>query len=415
MSGKNTIQEVNEFFDSAASYLNLSDGIRELLKRPWRELKVSLPIKMDSGDIRVFSGYRIQHNASRGPYKGGIRYHPDADMDEVGALASLMTWKTALVDIPFGGAKGGIQCNPSELTTSELNRLTRRYTNSVGHLIGVNRDIPAPDLGTNSQTMAWIMDAYGQINGHTPGIVTGKPVSLGGSVGRDSATGRGVVYIMDQTAQNLEINIKNATVVIQGAGQVGMWTAQLAFENGYRVIAISDVNGGIYSSNGLNISDLKEHMATNNSVIGFPGGKTVTNKEILELSCDFLVPAAIDRVINESNVDRIKARVIIEAANHPITPGADSLLLAKGVTIIPDILANAGGVIVSYFEWTQNLYQHQWSEERVAQELNQIIMGAYKSVFKLSKDENLSYRQAAYIIGINRVVEASELRGFLNA
>jgi len=415
MSGKNTIQEVNEFFDSAASYLNLSDGIRELLKRPWRELKVSLPVKMDSGDIRVFSGYRIQHNASRGPYKGGIRYHPDADMDEVGALASLMTWKTALVDIPFGGAKGGIQCNPSELTTSELNRLTRRYTNSVGHLIGVNRDIPAPDLGTNSQTMAWIMDAYGQINGHTPGIVTGKPVSLGGSVGRDSATGRGAVYIMDQTAQNLEINIKNATVVIQGAGQVGMWTAQLAFENGYRVIAISDVNGGIYSSNGLNISDLKEHMATNNSVIGFPGGKTVTNKEILELSCDFLVPAAIDRVINESNVDRIKARVIIEAANHPITPGADSLLLAKGVTIIPDILANAGGVIVSYFEWTQNLYQHQWSEERVAQELNQIIMGAYKSVFKLSKDENLSYRQAAYIIGINRVVEASELRGFLNA
>ena len=414
MSGKNTIQEVNEFFDSAASYLNLNAGIRELLKRPWRELKVSLPIKMDSGDIRVFSGYRIQHNASRGPYKGGIRYHPDADMDEVGALASLMTWKTALVDIPFGGAKGGIQCDPSELTISELNRLTRRYTNSVGHLIGVNRDIPAPDLGTNSQTMAWIMDAYGQINGHTPGIVTGKPVSLGGSVGRDSATGRGVVYIMDQTAQNLEINIKNATVVIQGAGQVGMWTAQLAFENGYRVIAISDVNGGIYSSNGLNISDLKEHMANNNSVIGFPGGKTVTNKDILELSCDFLVPAAIDRVINESNVDRIKARVIIEAANHPITPEADSLLLAKGVTIIPDILANAGGVIVSYFEWTQNLYQHQWAEERVAAELEQIIMGAYKSVFKLSKDENLSYRLAAYIIGINKVVEASELRGFLN-
>ena len=414
MSGKNTIQEVNEFFDSAASYLNLSAGIRELLKRPWRELKVSLPVKMDSGDIRVFSGYRIQHNASRGPYKGGIRYHPDADMDEVGALASLMTWKTALVDIPFGGAKGGIQCDPSELTISELNRLTRRYTNSVGHLIGVNRDIPAPDLGTNSQTMAWIMDAYGQINGHTPGIVTGKPVSLGGSIGRDSATGRGVVYIMDQTAQNLEINIKNATVVIQGAGQVGMWTAQLAFENGYRVIAISDVNGGIYCSNGLNILDLKEHMSTNNSLIGFPGSETVTNKDILELSCDFLVPAAIDRVINESNVDRIKAKVIIEAANHPITPEADSLLLAKGVTIIPDILANAGGVIVSYFEWTQNLYQHQWSEERVAQELEQIIMRAYKAVFKLSKDENLSYRLAAYIIGINKVVEASELRGFLN-
>jgi len=414
MSGKNTIQEVNEFFDSAASYLNLSAGIRELLKRPWRELKVSLPVKMDSGDIRVFSGYRIQHNASRGPYKGGIRYHPDADMDEVGALASLMTWKTALVDIPFGGAKGGIQCDPSELTISELNRLTRRYTNSVGHLIGVNRDIPAPDLGTNSQTMAWIMDAYGQINGHTPGIVTGKPVSLGGSVGRDSATGRGVVYIMDQTAQNLEINIKNATVVIQGAGQVGMWTAQLAFENGYRVIAISDVNGGICCSNGLNILDLKEHMSTNNSLIGFPGSETVTNKDILELSCDFLVPAAIDRVINESNVERIKARVIIEAANHPITTEADSLLLAKGVTIIPDILANAGGVIVSYFEWTQNLYQHQWPEERVAAELERIIMGAYKSVIKLSKDENLSYRLAAYIIGINKVVEASELRGFLN-
>ena len=414
MSGRNTIEEVNKFFDDTASFLRLKPGIRELLKRPWRELKVSLPVKMDSGDIHVFTGYRIQHNGSRGPYKGGIRFHPDADMDEIGALASLMTWKTALVDIPFGGAKGGIQCNPNELTTSELNRLTRRYTNNVGHLLGVNRDILAPDLGTNAQIMAWIMDAYGQIHGHTPGIVTGKPVSLGGSVGRDSATGRGVVYIMNQIARNLEMNIKNTSVIIQGAGQVGFWTAQLAFENGYKVKGISDVNGGIYSSSGLNIPNLKEYIDSNKTVIGFPGSEALTNKEILELECDFLVPAAIDRVIDETNAEMIKAQVIIEAANHPITPEADSLLYSKGVKIIPDILANSGGVIVSYFEWTQNLYQHQWPEERVTQELHRIMNEAYKSVEKLSQNENLSYRQSAYIIAVNKVVEVSELRGFLN-
>lgn len=414
MSGIKTVKEVNMFFDEAASFLRLNEGDRVVLKRPWTELKVSLPIKMDSGDIKVFTGYRVQHNDSRGPYKGGVRFHPDADMDEIGALASLMTWKTALVDIPFGGAKGGIQCIPKELSTTELNRLTRRYTNHISYILGVNRDIPAPDLGTNSQVMAWMMDAYSQIHGYTPGIVTGKPVSLGGSVGRDSATGRGVTYVMNQVADNLEMNTQNTSVVIQGAGQVGLWIAQIAFESGYQIKGISDVNGGIYSSSGLNITDLKEYLTSNESIIGFPDSETITNQELLELECDFLIPAAIDRVINDSNAEMIKAKVIIEGANHPITPEADSVLNAKGVKIIPDILANSGGVIVSYFEWTQNLYQHQWPEERVTQELRRIILDGYKAVEKLAISEDISYRKAAYIIGVNKVVEASALRGFFN-
>ena len=414
MSGIETVQEVNMFFDEAASFLRLNEGDRAVLKRPWTELKVSLPIKMDSGDIKVFTGYRVQHNDSRGPYKGGVRFHPNADMDEIGALASLMTWKTALVDIPFGGAKGGIQCIPKELSTTELNRLTRRYTNHISYILGVNRDIPAPDLGTNSQVMAWMMDAYSQIHGYTPGIVTGKPVSLGGSVGRDSATGRGVTYVMNQVADNLEMNTQNTSVVIQGAGQVGLWIAQIAFESGYQIKGISDVNGGIYSSSGLNITDLKEYLTSNESIIGFPDSETITNQELLELECDFLIPAAIDRVINDSNAEMIKAKVIIEGANHPITPEADSVLNAKGVKIIPDILANSGGVIVSYFEWTQNLYQHQWPEERVTQELRRIILDGYKAVEKLAISEDISYRKAAYIIGVNKVVEASALRGFFN-
>jgi len=262
--------------------------------------------------------------------------------------------------------------------------------------------------------MAWMMDAYSQIHGYTPGIVTGKPVSLGGSVGRDSATGRGVVYVMNQVASNFKMNIQNTSVVIQGAGQVGLWIAQIAYENGYKIRSISDVNGGIYSSKGLNITDLKKYLISNQSVVGFPGSEAVTNEEILELECDFLIPAAIDRVIDNSNAEMIKAKVIVEAANHPITPEADSLLNSKGVKIIPDILANSGGVIVSYFEWTQNLYQHQWPADRVTQELHRIILDGYNAVEKLARSEGLTYRKAAYIIGVKKVVEASELRGFFN-
>ena len=413
MAEQTTIDEVNEFFDTAATFLKLDSGIKELLKNPWRELKVSIPITMDSGELKVFSGYRVQHNAARGPYKGGVRYHPDADINEIESLASLMTWKTALVDIPFGGAKGGVQCNPLELSNTELNRITRRYTHNISHILGVNRDIPAPDLGTNSQTMAWMMDAYGQTYGYTPGIVTGKPVQLGGSVGRESATGLGVFFLLEQFANDLNIDRSKTRIVIQGSGNVGLWTALFAYEGGFKIIAISDVNGGIFSSNGLNILELKRYLEQNKSIANFPNSEPISNSDLLELECDFLIPAAIDRVINETNVSRIKPNYIIEAANHPITPEADKILQDKNVTIIPDLIANSGGVIVSYFEWTQNLYQHKWSEERISTELKTIIINAFNEVKILSQTENMSYRQAAFSIGIAKVLEASRLRGFL--
>ncbi|MBI78647.1 MAG: glutamate dehydrogenase [Rhodospirillaceae bacterium] len=414
MSELTTIDEVNEFFDSAATFLKLDSGTRDLLKNPWRELKVSIPITMDSGELKVFSGYRVQHNAARGPYKGGVRYHPEADINEVESLASLMTWKTALVEIPFGGAKGGVQCNPLELSNTELNRITRRYTHNISHILGVNRDIPAPDLGTNAQTMAWMMDAYGQTYGYTPGIVTGKPVQLGGSVGRESATGLGVFLLLDQIATDLNIDVSKTTLAIQGSGNVGLWTAFFAFKRGFKIIAISDVNGGIYSSSGINIDELKNYLNENKSIQNFPDSDPITNADLLELECDFLIPAAIDRVINEKNVANIKTNYIIEAANHPITPEADKILLDKNVTIVPDILANAGGVIVSYFEWTQNLYQHKWTEERISNELQTIIINAFTQVKELSYKENIPYRKAAFILGIAKVVEASKLRGFLD-
>jgi glutamate dehydrogenase (NAD(P)+) len=413
MAEQTTIDEVNEFFDTAATFLKLDSGIKELLKNPWRELKVSIPITMDSGELKVFSGYRVQHNAARGPYKGGVRYHPDADINEIESLASLMTWKTALVDIPFGGAKGGVQCNPLELSNTELNRITRRYTQNISHILGVNRDIPAPDLGTNSQTMAWMMDAYGQTYGYTPGIVTGKPVQLGGSVGRESATGLGVFFLLEQFANDLNIDRSKTRIVIQGSGNVGLWTALFAYERGFKIIAISDVDGGIFSSNGLNILELKQYLEQSKSIANFPNSEPISNSDLLELECDFLIPAAIDRVINETNVSRIKPNYIIEAANHPITPEADKILQDKHVTIIPDIIANSGGVIVSYFEWTQNLYQHKWSEERISTELKTIIIKAFNEVKILSQTENMSYRQAAFSIGIAKVLEASRLRGFL--
>ena len=413
MSELTTIDEVNEFFDSAATFLKLDSGTRDLLKNPWRELKVSIPITMDSGELKVFSGYRVQHNAARGPYKGGVRYHPDADINEVESLASLMTWKTALVDIPFGGAKGGVQCDPLQLSTTELNRITRRYTQNISHILGVNRDIPAPDLGTNAQTMAWMMDAYGQTYGYTPGIVTGIPVQLGGSVGRESATGLGVFLLLEQIAQDLNIDIPTTKIVIQGSGNVGLWTALFAYQKGFKIIGISDVSGGIFSENGLNINELKNYLTEHKSIENFPNSEPISNSDLLELECDFLIPAAIDRVIDERNVSNIKSKYIIEAANHPITPEADKVLVDKNITIVPDILANAGGVIVSYFEWTQNLYQHKWTEERISNELQTIIIKAFNEVKALAHNENMSFRNAAFVIGIAKVVEASTLRGFL--
>ena len=364
-----SLDEVNIFFDRAADRLALDDGMRALLKVPWRELSVSLPVRMDNGEMLIFQGYRVQHNGARGPYKGGVRYHLEADMEEVRALASLMTWKTALANIPFGGAKGGVQCDPSSMSVTELNRITRRYVQNIDHVLGPNRDILAPDLGTNAQTMAWMMDTYGQIHGHTPACVTGKPVELGGSAGRDSATGRGAVFITTEAVGDMDMVMKDARVVVQGFGNVGSWFARIASEQGCVIIAVSDVNGGVFNSNGLDVQALSKHVAESGFVAGYPGAEDLTNEEVLELECDILVPAAIDRVIDAGNAGKVNARLVVEAANHPLTPEADEILANRGILVLPDILVNAGGVVVSYFEWTQNLYQHRWSEERVNTEL----------------------------------------------
>ncbi len=405
--------EVNVFFDRAAERLGFGDGQREMLRRPWRELQVSIPVRMDDGTIQVFAGYRIQHNAARGPYKGGIRYHPDANQDEIRALSSLMTWKTALVEIPFGGAKGGIQCDPRRLSEGELNRLTRRFTVNIEHLLGVNRDIPAPDLGTSSQTMAWMMDAFSQIHGHTPGIVTGKPVELGGSVGRDSATGRGAVYVTREAANDLGMDPAGARVAIQGFGQVGSWTARIAGDLGCLVTAVSDVQGGIHNDRGIDITELVRYQAESGTVVGFPGTERITNEELIELDCEILVPAAIDRTIHGENASRVKAMVVVEAANHPVTPEADDILNDRGIKVIPDVLVNAGGVVVSYFEWTQNLYQHQWDMGRVNAELNKIMTRAYQSVRDRVARDNVTHREAAFLIAVERVAHVAEIRGFI--
>jgi len=408
-----TFDEVNVFFDRAADRLGMADGVREMLRSPWRELRVTVPVRMDNGEIEVFTGYRIQHNGARGPYKGGVRFHPNADVEEVRALASLMTWKTALVEIPFGGAKGGVQCDPLTMSNGELNRLTRRYTQNIEHLLGVNRDIPAPDLGTNAQTMSWMMDAYGQIHGHTPGIVTGKPVELGGSVGRDSATGRGAIYVTTEMAKDMNMDPAGARIVVQGFGQVGSWAARIAAEQGCTVIAVSDVDGGTFNSQGLDVEALVKLKDEGGSVQNFKGGESISNNDLLELDCDILIPAAIDRVIHADNAPRVKAKVIIEAANHPLTPEADDILNDRGIRIVPDILVNAGGVVVSYFEWTQNLYQHTWDMDRVNDELSKIMTRAFTSVKDRVQAEGVTYREAAFLIGLERVAHVAELRGFI--
>ena len=406
-------EEVCSVFDWAADHLELDDGLREILRRPWRELTVSVPVRLDNGKVQNFTGYRVQYNAARGPYKGGIRYHLNADIDEIRALASLMTWKTALVDIPFGGAKGGVQCNPRELTSNELNRLTRRYTANIHHILGVNRDIPAPDMGTDSQTMAWMMDAFGQIEGHSPAIVTGKPIELGGSYGRTAAPGRGAVYVLEEAMKHREMAVQGAQVVVQGFGQVGSWIARLLPLLGLKVVAVSDVRGGVYNPKGLDVQQLLAHQKEAGSVVRFPGAEPVTNQELLELPCDVLVPAAVERVITQENAPRIKARVVLEAANHPSTPAADDVFNDRGILVIPDVLANAGGVIVSYFEWVQNIQQYRWDEERVNAELKRIITVALDTVQARVDGQSITMRQASMAVGVQRVARAAEIRGFV--
>jgi glutamate dehydrogenase (NAD(P)+) len=405
--------DVNVFFERAAERLGLTPGLRRMLTEPWRELRVALPVRMDDDHIEVFIGYRVQHNAARGPYKGGVRFHPHANEDEIRALATLMTWKTALLDLPFGGAKGGIVVDPYELSQGELNRLTRRYTLSIQHLIGPQRDVPAPDMGTNAQTMAWMMDAYGSANGYQPAVVTGKPVELGGSLGREAATGRGAMYVLEQAAGDMDFDLHQCRIVLQGFGNVGSWFARIAEERGARIVAVADHKGGVYNDNLLDIAALTEYAAEHRTVAGFPGGEPLAKEDIFEIESDVLVPAAVESVITAENAPRIKTRLILEAANHPITPDGDAILNERNIPVLPDLLVNAGGVTVSYFEWTQNLQQFHWTEEHVNEELHQRMVRAYRAVAGKASEGGITFREAAVEIGVERVARAVELRGFV--
>ena len=401
------------FFHESADRLELSDEKRDVLATSYRELAVQVPVRMDDGKQKVFRGFRIQHNGARGPYKGGIRYHESADLDEVRALAALMTWKNALIDVPFGGAKGGVQCDPRQMSSDELQRLTRRFTAMISYIIGVNRDIPAPDMGTNAQTMAWMMDAYGQKNGHTPGIVTGKPVEMGGSPGREEATGRGVVLCAREVAERTGMDFKGAKIVVQGFGNVGFWATAIAAEAGAQVVAVSDVGGGTFNGDGLDLEKLVKHRGESDSVADFPGGENVSNEDILELDCDILIPAAVHGVINTENVDDIKAAMVVEAANGPTTPAAARMLDERDVTVVPDILANSGGVTVSYFEWVQNIQQFRWELDDVNSELKKRMTRATAEVCQRAEEESTSLREAAFDIAVERVAHAAELRGYI--
>jgi glutamate dehydrogenase (NAD(P)+) len=377
-----------------------------------RELTVHFPVKMDDGRVEVFTGFRVVHNDSRGPSKGGIRYHPDVNLDEVRALAALMTLKTAVANIPYGGAKGAVICNPKTMSQSELERLTRRYASDIAILIGPERDIPAPDVGTNPQIMAWIMDTYSMGKGYSvPAVVTGKPLEIGGSTGRFEATGRGCMVSTLLAAKHLRIDPREATVVVQGCGNVGAVTADLLAKEGCRVIAISDSKGGVYNPEGLNLEGVVDHKKETGSVIGSRNTEKVTNAELLELKCDILVVAALERTLIRANAPAVKARIIIEGANGPTTPEADKILLDNGIFLIPDILANAGGVIVSYLEWVQGLQSFYWDETDVNNYLGGLMTNAFNQVLRIREDEKVDMRTAAYMIALRRLVAAMTTRG----
>jgi glutamate dehydrogenase (NAD(P)+) len=399
-------------FDHAADKLDLDDGMRRVLRVPQRELTVNFPVTMDDGSVRVFTGHRVQHNVSRGPGKGGIRYHKDVSLDEVRALSMWMTWKCACVNIPYGGAKGGVVVDPKQLSIREVEGLTRRFTTEISPLIGPERDIPAPDVNTNAQTMAWIMDTYSMHHGFTiPGVVTGKPIAVGGSLGRNEATARGAVFTLQQWAAAKNQPLHGARVAIQGYGNAGSIAATLLREQGATIVAVSDSSGGIHNANGLEPSKVGTWKQEHGTVVGFPGADEVSNQELLEVDCDILVPAALENQITRHNAPRIKARVVAEAANGPTTPEADAILYDRGVFLIPDILCNAGGVTVSYFEWVQDMQSFFWTEERINESLKEIMDRAFEAVYAMSERHEVDMRTAAYMVAVARVAEATMLRG----
>jgi glutamate dehydrogenase/leucine dehydrogenase len=408
----NPFENVLKQLDVAGQYLKLDPGVMEFLRQPKRIITVSLPVRMDDGSTRVFTGYRVQYNDARGPYKGGIRYHPGVTLDEVKALSAWMTWKCSVADIPFGGAKGGVICDPKKMSQGELERLTRRYTAAISNVIGPDQDIPAPDVYTNAQVMAWILDTYSMIQGYSvPGVVTGKPVSLGGSLGRDTATGRGAVFCTREAAKVLKIPLKGATVVVQGFGNAGSNYAMILEEMGAKMIAASDSQGGIYDKKGLDAKKVLAHKEKTGSVVGYPGSQPVSNDELLRIQCDILCPAALENAITKDNAEGVKARIVVECANGPTTPEADKVLDRKGIFLIPDILANSGGVIVSYLEWVQNLERLYWTEEEVNSILEKKITSAFKAVHQEAQKHGVSMRTGALIVGVGRVAEAVKTLG----
>jgi glutamate dehydrogenase (NAD(P)+) len=405
-------EEAMRHVDDAAKIMELNKDTLQQIKNINREMRVELPLQTTDGALRVFNGYRVQHNNARGPYKGGIRYHPHVDLDEVRSLAALMTWKTAVVNVPFGGAKGGITLDTSELDADELQRLTRTFVEKIDCIIGPYEDIPAPDMHTNARVMAWIMDHYSRRHGFSPACVTGKPVELGGSEGREEATGRGVALIVRESAKRIGLKLKQSTAVIQGFGNVGSHAAIALREMGVRILAISGSKGAVFRAQGLDIPKAIDHVRKHGQVLGWSGGEPFTNDELLACECDILVPAAIGGQIHSGNASKVKARLIVEGANAPVTTEADHILERKGVTVVPDILANAGGVTVSYFEWAQNIRQVQWSRKKVLNELEDVLVRSFDEVRQTAKKHDISLRLGAYLNGMTRVARASQIRGF---
>jgi glutamate dehydrogenase (NAD(P)+) len=408
----NAWQVAQRQFDLAAERLGMDHGMRRVLREPRRELTVHFPVTLDDGTVQVFTGYRVQHNLGRGPAKGGLRYHQDVTLDEVKALAMWMTWKCAVVGIPYGGGKGGVIVDPKKLSMKELEGLTRRFATEIEVLIGPERDIPAPDVNTNAQVMAWIMDTYSMHQGYTvPGVVTGKPISLGGSEGRTEATARGCVYTIVEAARHLDMDLEKARVAVQGFGNAGSIAARLIGKLGSTVVAVSDSTGGIHNPDGLDVARVLGWKKEHGTVQGFPGATDVSNAQVLEVDCDILIPAALENQITERNAGRIKARVIAEAANGPTTPDADQILARNGVFMIPDILCNAGGVTVSYFEWVQDLNRDHWSEVVVNEKLREIMVKAFSETLEIATRENIDMRTAAYLLAVDRVANAMAMRG----
>ena len=404
---------VEHYFNLAAERLELREDLAAVFRSSYREVQVQIPVKLSDGKVHVFSGYRVQHNGARGPYKGGIRYHPEVDLDEVRALAELMTWKTAITGIPYGGAKGGVNVTPHELEPHEMQQVTRSFMDKIEKVLGPTRDIPAPDVGTDAQVMAWLMDEYGKLHGHTPACVTGKPIPLEGSYGREAATGRGVVYMFREAAPWLDLTPADTTFVVQGFGNVGSWAARIMQQLGATMVGVSDASGAVRSESGIDAEALVRHLADGGALTEFENVEAITPDQLLETECDVFIPAALGGMIHKANADRLRCRMIVEGANSPTTPAADEILSDNDVLVVPDLMANAGGVVVSYFEWVQNLQHFRWDEREVNERLGRIMRRSFREVSTRAREQEVPLRIAAYELGIERVVEAAATRGYV--